>query len=1058
MIARKRLLKILAWGAVLLGSIIAGVTLFAYVYVTDSDTLAGVIRDQAPRFLPGSRVDVDRVRLRPILGEIQLSRVAVRQVVDGAPMVTLSVPYLSIMHDPWANLKGRFEPRRVVVAHPTIRLRRRKDGTWNLQGALADPWPSPSDAPMPPLSIKGGTIELSDGAGPPSTILTGVELEASGGPNGLVRFVGSGRGGDFDRVALKGSLEPSTGRVALAGDLSGLRLSESLRGKLPEEARTALLASGVVGGEVDLKVERLDLDPAAPPARRLRYRATGHLRSGVWNCPLLPFALNDLSAEVSARDGRLTVERAQGFNGPTTVRARGTIDLGASIKAPPMDMKLEVIRLDLDGRLKARTPAPFLPLWDEFQPSGQVNLAVHAVRQRAGGPVGFGLTVECLDVAMTYHLFRYRLEHLRGTIKMEGNRVRLERLATVVGGKALTCSGTIDHPGPDAEVKLTFDAEEFPIDRALFDALPPDVLKVVRDFRPTGSVRGRAELTRRPPRSPDEPPEGLVAIDATLDLSERCSIQWAGLPYPVDNLTGQLELHPDRWVFRNMRGQNGPARIEGGGEVEKLPGRNPDGTDRLRVDMHVAAQKLPFDEQLRDALPPAWRKTWEAINPTGSAAVDAKISVEPGQPDRYHLELLPGPDTGIGPRYTRPAVDGVDPGGTFELRMDDIAGRFVFDDGVVTMGDVAFRFRDAPIAFETGRVEVRPTGAFELAVRKLRAKGFRFDDGLRATMPPVMAQFARRLDDGKTFTFDTDLDIGWSGRPGESVICRWDHGLVIFDDNTAQAGIPLEHIQGQFSNVKGRFQGNDLNVTGALDLASVRLRGQQLTQLSSPLVVGNGHARLTDIRGKLLDGVLSGDIDVSLDATPAYNAKLRLDRASLRSYAQTLPGRQDYRGFATAEMVLGGRGYDLRSLQGSGSVQVTQANLGQLPFVLQLFAAAKRFERPTKTAFDEAEVQFVVRDGLSTLEPILLAGNAFSLMGRGTMGVQGVLDLRLHLLVGRARRKVPVFTDAGRGVGAALLVIRVQGTPAAPKFAAEPFPSLTPPFRAIGRKDDPPRR
>ena len=65
-----------------------------------------------------------------------------------------------------------------------------------------------------------------------------------------------------------------------------------------------------------------------------------------------------------------------------------------------------------------------------------------------------------------------------------------------------------------------------------------------------------------------------MVIDAELDLNERCEINWAGLPYPVRNLTGRLEIHPDRWVFHDMRGRNGQAVITGSGRVEKLAGPN----------------------------------------------------------------------------------------------------------------------------------------------------------------------------------------------------------------------------------------------------------------------------------------------------------------------------------------------------------------------------------------------------------------------------------------------------------------------------------------------------
>ena len=42
---------------------------------------------------------------------------------------------------------------------PTLRLRRRRDGTWNLDGLLADPWPGPW-IETPPITIQNATLEL----------------------------------------------------------------------------------------------------------------------------------------------------------------------------------------------------------------------------------------------------------------------------------------------------------------------------------------------------------------------------------------------------------------------------------------------------------------------------------------------------------------------------------------------------------------------------------------------------------------------------------------------------------------------------------------------------------------------------------------------------------------------------------------------------------------------------------------------------------------------------------------------------------------------------------
>ena len=59
-----------------------------------------------------------------------------------------------------------------------------------------------------------------------------------------------------------------------------------------------------------------------------------------------------------------------------------------------------------------------------------------------------------------------------------------------------------------------------------------------------------------------------AAVQADIDLDERCSIKWVHLPYPVENVTGRLSIHPDKWIIRNMRGINGQAVITASGLVE----------------------------------------------------------------------------------------------------------------------------------------------------------------------------------------------------------------------------------------------------------------------------------------------------------------------------------------------------------------------------------------------------------------------------------------------------------------------------------------------------------
>ena len=113
----------------------------AYSYATDSATLAAAIRREAPKYLPKSRVTVERARVRPLVGEVSLANLLVWQTIDNREFLAIRGPWVYIRNDFSEVWHGRFVPREVIVAQPKLRLARRKDGSWNLQGLLADPWP-----------------------------------------------------------------------------------------------------------------------------------------------------------------------------------------------------------------------------------------------------------------------------------------------------------------------------------------------------------------------------------------------------------------------------------------------------------------------------------------------------------------------------------------------------------------------------------------------------------------------------------------------------------------------------------------------------------------------------------------------------------------------------------------------------------------------------------------------------------------------------------------------------------------------------------------------------
>ena len=123
--------------------------------------------------------------------------------------------------------------------------------------------------------------------------------------------------------------------------------------------------------------------------------------------------------------------------------------------------------------------------------------------------------------------------------------------------------GTIKNPGVDAVVELDIQAGSIVIDDVLKNAMPPDVRKVVDQFNPSGVVRAHARVFREPLPGRRDRPEGLIKIDAEIDLIERCEITWERLRYPIRNLKGRLEIHPDQLGVQEHGRRQRPGEDQG---------------------------------------------------------------------------------------------------------------------------------------------------------------------------------------------------------------------------------------------------------------------------------------------------------------------------------------------------------------------------------------------------------------------------------------------------------------------------------------------------------------
>ncbi|WP_165066323.1 AsmA family protein [Paludisphaera rhizosphaerae] len=1042
----RRLVKFMLWSAIVGLTLTTAAVWFAYAFVTDGDTVARLIRAELRLFFPRAQLEFGRIDFRPLRGKATLKQVSTLQHVDGQPFETASISWMEVRFDPWRLLHGEAEPSEVVVIQPKLRIRRKKDGGWNLMDLPARPWPTAVIENPPPVEVKNGTVEMildpESDTPTPTAILREVSVRVKPAAGGRLHFEGTAKGDLFATAVVSGSIDPATGDLDLSGGLYGLTISDTLHRRLPPEVAAAYDAMALESGVVDVDLKSLAFRPNAAPQSQLTYDVEAQIRGGVCACPSLPFPINELSARLKVHDGDVTIVHADGANGTSRFRASGTIGRGDPLSAP-LKLQISATDLDLDQRLREKTPPQFDELWDVFKPVGRVDVLADVSRS-GSGPVALAASVNLRGVSALYRHFKYPLKNLTGKLVLQGRRLTVD-VKGPVGDKPARLMGTVDNPGPDAVVDLAVAAEALPIDAAFLDALPPDVRRQVDAFRPSGSVSGKARIRRVPLAGPPPvKPEGWLAIDADLDLDPRlCQITWAGMPYPIRDLSGRLSLHPDLWIFENLCGRNGQAVIRGSGRVERIPGPDlPNGDPPLRIAMKIDAQNLPFNTELRDALQPAWRKSWSIINPRGASNVAARITVETDKPtkDDIQVDIAPLAESSIALVIPKSPEPGVEPGATIELAMQDVLGTFKFVNGRVYMSDVRFKFHGADVEFPAGEVQVEDSGRFELSVKDLWVRNLLFSAGLRRVMPSLMAQFAIRLDDGHAFSARGNIDIGWNGEPGTPAWCRWQNTGVVLMDNKLKAGIPLEHVNGKLKDVWGWSDGRSLEVHGILDIDSVFFADLQLSQLQGPLTIKDGVAELKSLRGSLLGGVVYGNGRLSLSDAPSYAGSVQLSGAQLQEYAKSVPGRQSYRGLLNAEATFSGQGSDVRTIQGRGEAHVVDGDIGELPFVLRYLRGFNNFLRTPKTSgrtmFDSADLVFRIDSGNTHFQEIKLTGDAVSLRGTGTRDPSDKIDLTFDVAYGRNNFDVPILREATGLLGK----VKVSGTLSSPQYNLVPLP------------------
>jgi len=948
----------------------------------------------------------------------------------GAELIHVEELFLACRADLEELITGEPQVTHVVLRRPTLRDVRLPDGSSSAAKLLPPPeitWPPPK------VTVEDGVVEIvyrPNGAAGPVTLrevnLTLAPPEAPGqrGVGARPRRLEGTLTGDFlGRMQLAGLVDPHHPDWMIEGSIDRLEICPELCEALPAALASKLAVLGSLRGQVELAFH-VSHDSSAPSP--YLFDLAGRLARGRLDYPRLPQSVTDLRAAFRLNNNGFAVDELSASSGQSTLRMSCRRD-GYGDRSP-LRLDAEIRSLKLDRQLMNILPDVLREQWLKYFPAGQVDVDLTLTYDgQTWRPV---VSVECLDVSLSYYKFPYRLQQGKGTVTLKDDVLTVD-LTAYSGSEPVRLSGRIFHPlsGPSGVFEAAGDNLE--LDEKLFRALEafdPRSCEVVRSLEPRGTVGFSLELWRD---RPGEPLRKRLLIGLN-----RCSIRYQKFPYPLGNVRGTLEMHDDRWTFRDLEGTNDTGRVTGEGHLVPTP----QGRELL---LRLAATDVPLEQELHDAL--GHGNMWQVWN-------DLKLR---GTVDLPHLEVryisgqrkpsvafraeLDSASTSIEPLH-------------FPYHLDKLRGAVDYGDGHVSFQRIKAEHGDVSLSL-AGRCDFLPDGSWRFDLTKLAVDRLRVDRDLIQALPGRLKDTVVHLDPAGPLNLSGSLRVGRGGLPDDPLTAQWDLELGFYQ-GSVDLGVKLRNIHGSV-NLIGGFDGRHLHSLGELAVDSVNCKEIQLTELRGPIWIDDDQVLFgtavgpqrsgrpaREITARVFGGTLNARGRIARGADSRYRLQAGLSDADLARCAQeVLAGHQDLRGKIQASVDLWGEGRSLNSLGGRGRVQLRDADVYELPLMIALLKILS-IREPDRSAFSESDVDFVVEGPHVYFPRIEFRGDVISLEGRGEMDLQTAIRLTFRARLGRRQFAFPGIKELLGGASEQIMLIHVGGTLQNPVTTREPFPGV----------------
>ena len=800
--------------------------------------------------------------------------------------------------------------------------------------------------------------------------------------------------------------------------------------------------------------------------------------------PRLPVAVQGFSASFMVNNDGIAVHNVQGLIDQTTSINLNYTQVGMfPKKAWRCIGTVNNFVLNDRPRLSAWLPKSGHKFMNDFMPDGTSNIAFDLSHD--GNHLSRKIIGRITDMSFAFIKMPYRFDHCTGEIKLTDSHCDFS-IHSAIDRQPVSMSGYADNIGigsPSYRVNLNVPGN-VPVDEKLLASTEaqPTLSRVIRSFRPTGFVKGRGVIERTVPDGP---------INKWFDIRvDECSVNHTKFAYPIHHVSGQILVNNLDFKFQNLTGSNNSGRVKCKGNWDPTNG------------LHLAFEghDVPLDDQLRQALQPEIQEIWDGFRPRGSVE----------QLDVFLKLPIGAPEVNVQIEATLPESDAADSNYVsifpiwFPYKINHLAGKLIVGQGQINLVDASARHHKTRFACE-GQGRYSATD-WSLRLKNLLVTSLPVDADLLAAVPKsLVSPLAQLRFEGlanvsgqitlagakihNEFSPTPNFQRGYANhaafanqsqannriqQAGHSVPATYSppESSMAWDVriNTNQAnmlvGLPLKNVFGGI-RLTGIYDGENIDCDGHLDLDSVTVYDNQITQITGPFRIDN--QRVTagrfvkelsqnkqtinsiqtiapipaeSISGIMYKGVVRLDAHMNTTGKNEFFVKSSIADGCIGTTCQHIaPELNNVSGHAFANFEMTGDASGTHSHRGTGNIQLRDAEIYELPVFISLLKLLN-VRQLTRTAFDSGNIDFNVIGERIVFERMEFIGDAISLLGDGEMNLDWDIDLNFYTVIGRNKINIPLISQLYRAGSQRTLAIKVDGKLDNPKTHSSVLPEF----------------